>query len=157
MPALKRSFRKCFAENLNCKTKDSLHLSSPTSQFLNGTHEFSELVLARMVLFMYQSRSVLLLRSSKAWEFGELWREKMHVRTLDLAIKAGQSQFFSAGQTEQPMSVFIVPSSFYPAPLINQHIHTNKPLMQNRDSACMLIPPLIRLFLSVCFPLQTGS
>ena len=34
--------------------------------FKNGTHEFSELVLARMVLLMDQSRSVLSLRSAKA-------------------------------------------------------------------------------------------
>ena len=42
------------------------HLIGPTSQFLNGTHEFSELVLARMVLLMDQSRSVLPLRSANA-------------------------------------------------------------------------------------------
>ena len=47
----------------------ALHLSD---LFLNGTHEFSELVLARMTLLMDQSRSVLLLRSTKAREFGEL-------------------------------------------------------------------------------------
>ena len=40
---------------------------------LNGLHEFSELVLARMVLLMGQSCSTLLLRSAKAREFGELW------------------------------------------------------------------------------------
>ena len=55
-------------------------LSGPTSQFLNGTHEFSELVLARTVLLMDQSRSVLPLRSAKARELGELWRE--NVRAL---------------------------------------------------------------------------
>ena len=53
-------------------------LSGPTSQFLNGTHELSELVLARMSLLMDQSRSVLPLRSAKAREFGELGREKMY-------------------------------------------------------------------------------
>ena len=55
-------------------------LSGPTSQFLNGTHEFSELVLARTVLLMDQSRSVLPLRSAKARELGELSRE--NVRAL---------------------------------------------------------------------------
>ena len=57
----------------------AFHLSGPaglTSQFLNETHEFPELFLARRVLLMDQSRSVLLLRSAKALEFGELWRGK---------------------------------------------------------------------------------
>ena len=57
-------------------TKVAFHLSRPTSGFLNGTPELSELVLARMVLFMDQSRSVLPHRSAKAREFEELWREK---------------------------------------------------------------------------------
>ena len=35
-----------------------------SSQFLNETHEFSELVLARMALLVDQSRSVLPLRSN---------------------------------------------------------------------------------------------
>ena len=47
-------------------------LSGPTGQFLNGTHEFSELVLARMALLMAQSRAVLPLGSAKAGEFREL-------------------------------------------------------------------------------------
>ena len=38
-------------------------LAGLTSQFLNGTHEFSELVPARMALLMNQSRSVLPLQS----------------------------------------------------------------------------------------------
>ena len=72
-------------------TKVSFHLSGlsgPTSQFLNGKHEFSELVLARMALLMDQSRSVFLLRSPKAGEFGELWRENVRAP-------------FSAGQNGQ--------------------------------------------------------
>ena len=40
-------------------------LVGPTSQFSNGMHELSELVLARMVLLMDQSRSVLPIRSVK--------------------------------------------------------------------------------------------
>ena len=49
----------------------ALHLpgffSGPTSQFLNGTHEFSELVLAGMAwLFIDQGLSVLLL-SAGIW------------------------------------------------------------------------------------------
>ena len=61
----------------NVEIKVAFRLSGPTSQFLNGTHEFSELVLARMVLLMDQSRSVLPLRSSKAREFRELWRKNV--------------------------------------------------------------------------------
>ena len=61
--------------------------TSPTSQFLDGTHEFSELVLAKMALFMDQSRSVLPLRSAKAREFGELWREKLNGRALESDIR----------------------------------------------------------------------
>ena len=52
-------------------------LYGPTSQFLTGTHEFSELVLARMTLLMDQSRSGLPLRSAKARVFGKLWREEI--------------------------------------------------------------------------------
>ena len=52
-------------------------LTGRTSQLLDGTHEFSELVLARMVLLVDQSGSVLPLRSAKAREFGELWREEI--------------------------------------------------------------------------------
>ena len=62
-------------------------LSGPASQFLNGTHELSELVLARMVLLMDQSRQVSLpFRSAKAREFGELWREKC-TRAPDLTYE----------------------------------------------------------------------
>ena len=64
-------------------TKVAFHLyglSGPTSQFLNGTNEFSELVLARMSLLMEQRSSVLPLRSAKAREFGKLWRENVHAR-----------------------------------------------------------------------------
>ena len=45
---------------------------------LNGTHEFSELVLARMALLIDKSRSVLPLRSAKEREFGDWLRDKMH-------------------------------------------------------------------------------
>ena len=58
-------------------------MSSPSSQFLNAAHEFSELVLDRMALLMDQSRSVLPLRSANAREFGELWREKCNCACLD--------------------------------------------------------------------------
>ena len=44
-------------------------LSGLTNQLLNGTHEFSELVLAGMDLLMGQSRSVLPLQLAKAREF----------------------------------------------------------------------------------------
>ena len=53
-------------------------LAGPTSQLLNETHEFSELVLARLTPLMDKSRSVFSLRLAKARarEFGEFWREK---------------------------------------------------------------------------------
>ena len=55
----------------------STHFLLSTGQFLKGTrHEFSELILARVALLMDQSRSIPPLRSAKAREFGELWREK---------------------------------------------------------------------------------
>ena len=55
-----------------------LGLAGPTAVL--KWNEVSELVLARMVLLMDQSRSVLLLRSATAREFGELWRENVHAR-----------------------------------------------------------------------------
>ena len=70
---------KCTNSYTNKSTWFAFHLSGlsgQTSQFLNGTHEFLELVLARMSLLIDLSRSVLPLRSAKAREFGELWREK---------------------------------------------------------------------------------
>ena len=59
----------------------------PVRKFLNGTHEFSELVMARMALLTDQSRSVLQLRSFKAREFGEWWRENMFARALSISLK----------------------------------------------------------------------
>ena len=55
-------------------------MAGPTSQLLNGTYEFSELVLARMALLTDQTRSALRLRSAKAREFGEFWRENVGAR-----------------------------------------------------------------------------
>ena len=52
-------------------------LTGLTSQFLNGTHEFSDLVLARMALLMGHNHSVLPLRSDKAREFGENVRARL--------------------------------------------------------------------------------
>ena len=47
-------------------------------------------------LLVYQSHSVLSLRSAKTRELRELWREKMYASALDLSIfKTGQNQFFS--------------------------------------------------------------
>ena len=54
-------------------------LSGPTSQFLNGVHKFSELVLD-------QSRSVLPLQSAKARDFREFWRELKSMRSLEFSI-----------------------------------------------------------------------
>ena len=78
----------------NCATtKVALYLSGlagSTSQSLNGMHELSELVLARIALFVDQSCSwsVLPLRSAKAREFEELWRESlcMHVGPCHLNL-----------------------------------------------------------------------
>ena len=51
---------------------------------------------------MDQSHPALPLRSAKARKFGELWREKMCARALDLSISTGQSQSaFSTGQKRQ--------------------------------------------------------
>ena len=49
--------------------------------FLNGTHESSELVLDAMTLPAHGPElSLLPLRSAKARESGELWRENVRVR-----------------------------------------------------------------------------
>ena len=69
-------------------------LADPTSQFLNGTREFSELVL-----FMHQSRSVLPPRSAKAREFGELWREKCTRAPCTLSLKLARTSSFRVSRT----------------------------------------------------------
>ena len=64
--------------------KVAFHLPSlvgPTSQFFNGTRKFSELVL-----FINQSRSVLLLQLAKAWAFGELCQENVDAYDLDNSL-----------------------------------------------------------------------
>ena len=76
-------------------------LAGPTSQFLNGTHEFSELVLARMTLLVDQSRSVLPLQSAKAREFGELWREKCTRALWTFPFKLGRTSSFMPARTDQ--------------------------------------------------------
>ena len=91
-PKLVLCFRTSFV--LEIKISNSMvtshlsGLSSPTSQFLNGMHEFSELILVRMTLLVDQSRSVLLLRSAKALER----LEELYARALDLAGKNGQTE-----------------------------------------------------------------
>ena len=60
-------------------TKVAFHMfgmAGPSNYFLNGTHEFSELVWVRMALLVDQSLSCLPLRSAEARELGELWWEK---------------------------------------------------------------------------------
>ena len=92
-----------------CLTNDSItwfafHLSDlagPTSEFFNGTHEFSGLVLARMSLLMDQSRSVLPLRSAKAREFGELWREKYTRAPLTFPFKLASTSSFRLVRTDK--------------------------------------------------------
>ena len=77
-------------------------LAVSTSQnWLNGTHEFSELVLARMALLMDQSRSVLPLRSVKAREFGELWQSCTAARLawMDFPYQLARTSIF--GRPEQ--------------------------------------------------------
>ena len=81
-----------------CKCFNLSDLAGPTTQFLNGTHEFSELVLAKMSLLVDQSRSVLLLRLAKAREFGELRRDKCTRAPWTFPLKIGQKQFFSASK-----------------------------------------------------------
>ena len=72
-------------------------LARPTTQLLNETHKFSELVLTRMVLLMDQSRSVLPLRSAKAREVGELWREKCTRASWTFPYKLiGNNRFWPA-------------------------------------------------------------
>ena len=60
-----------FLKSTDCKRRKFAFylsgLSGPTSQFLNGTHELTELVLARMTQLM----DLLPLRSAKARTFGE--------------------------------------------------------------------------------------
>ena len=85
-------------------TKFAFHLSvlsGPTSQFLNGIYEFSELVLARMLLLIDQSHSVLPLRSAKAQEFGELWREKCTCALWTFTFKLVRNSSFGPGQNGQ--------------------------------------------------------
>ena len=69
-------------------------LAGPNSQFLNETHEFSELVLAGMALLMDQSHSVLPLRSAKAREYGELWWEKCTRATWTFPFKLARTSSF---------------------------------------------------------------
>ena len=69
-------------------------LAGPTSQFLNGTHAFSELVLARMALLMDQSRTLHPLQSAKAREL-----VVAHTRaSWNFPFKLART---SAGQNEQ--------------------------------------------------------
>ena len=52
---------------------------------LKGMRELSELVLERMALLVDPGRSDLPLRSAKAREFGDFWREKcMHAPRIQL-------------------------------------------------------------------------
>ena len=78
-------------------------IAGPTSQFLNGTHEFSELVLARIALLMDQSRSVLSLRSAKA---RELSREKCTRTHWTFPFKLVRTSSFRPARTngKQPQT-----------------------------------------------------
>ena len=61
-------------------------------------HEFSELVMARMAMLMDQSRSVLLLPTVKAREFGKLWREKCTCQPLTFSLKLARTSSFRRPQ-----------------------------------------------------------
>ena len=75
----------CFSINKPV-TEVACHLPSPTSQFLNGTYQLSELVPAGMALLMVQSRSVLLLRLGQSAGIWRVVAGKMCARALDLSI-----------------------------------------------------------------------
>ena len=80
-------------------SKVSFHLSGlagPINQPLNVTHEFSKLIL-----LMDQSRSVLPLRSAKARELGELWREKCTRAPWSLPFKLARTSSFNLGQPDR--------------------------------------------------------
>ena len=67
------------AKGAGLLTRDAFHLFSlagPTSQFLKGMHEFSQLALAIMTLLLDKSSSVLPLQLAKVWDFRKLWQEK---------------------------------------------------------------------------------
>ena len=64
-------------------------------------NEFSELVLARMDLLMDQSCSVLPLRSAKAREFGELWREKSTRAPWAFSFKLARTSSFRPARTDK--------------------------------------------------------
>ena len=76
-------------------------LACPTSQFLNGTHKFSELVLARMAMPMDQSHSVFPLWLAKVREFGELWREKSMCVPWIFPFKLARTSSFRPARTDK--------------------------------------------------------
>ena len=112
-----------FQVQTNVPSLVALHVSSLaglTSQFVNGTHEFSELVLVRMALLIDRSSSVLPLRSVNAREL--IWRVvagKMYARALELYILTCQNQFFLAGQTGEMQNDLSVNQR----PALNMFLH----------------------------------
>ena len=87
----------------------ALHISglAGPSQFLNGTHEFSELLLARIVLLVDQSRSVLPLRSAKAREFGKLWWEKCTRAPWTLPLKLARTSSFRPTRSDRWKATYV--------------------------------------------------
>ena len=84
-------------------SKYAFYLSYLTSQFLQGTRVFSELVLARMFLVDVRG-SEPISSPAPAGQSAGIWRVvagKMYARALDLSIHTGQYQSFSTGQNRQ--------------------------------------------------------
>ena len=77
-------------------TFHSSGLSGPTNQFLNGTHVFSQPIVAKMAL-----GSVLLLRSAKVPEFGELWHEKCTRAAWTFPFKLARTSSFRPARTNK--------------------------------------------------------
>ena len=63
--------------------------------------EFSELVLAGIALLVDQSHSLLPLRSAKAREFGELWREKCTRAPWTFQFKLVRTSSFRPARTDR--------------------------------------------------------
>ena len=72
-----------------------------STQFLNGTHEFPELVLSRVALLMDQSGSISVLQSAKARGSGDLWREKCTRAPWSFPFKLIRTSSFRPVRTDK--------------------------------------------------------
>ena len=75
--------------------------SDGTSQFLNGTHKFSDLVLTRLALLMDQKPLSSPAPVGKSAGILRVVTGKMYARALTLSIYTDQKRFFSDGQMRQ--------------------------------------------------------